>query len=281
MKIIIPITIIMILVLVSCNFPSGQSDLSQDVIATNVAGTLAAVEVTTTNTQPSLNGLPTISLDTLTPSPTATETVTPTPTISPDDPKLSLGSPDFWFSSASSGDPFGVVGSPYDDDAVTITNQVGGLHFVSKNVNQGKRWRMTSRQPTDFYLEGTFKVYTCSGKDNYGLAMRKPTYTSDTGYYVGLSCDGNFILDRIDQFGNGESISGWVSSQAINVGENQVNRLGVMLIDDSIKIYINGVFVNEFTDTVVPNKGYIGAYVSARGNTNFTFDLQELMEWDQ
>jgi hypothetical protein len=276
---------IMIFVLSACNLPTAQTTPVADAneIATRVAGTMAAAGPTQTISLPTEGTLPTVEMETATFTPTETVTVTPTstPTTPPDDPKLTLGTPDFWFSSASSGDPFGVVGDPYDDDAVTISNQVGGLDYTSKGIDLGKRWLMTSRQPTNFYLEGTFKTITCSGKDNYGLAMRKPKYESGTGYYVGLSCEGNYIVDRIDQSGNGETISGWMASSAINPGENQVNRLGVMLIGDSIKVYINGVFVNEFIDSVIPTKGYIGTYISARGNPNFSFVLQELKEWDQ
>jgi hypothetical protein len=276
----------LIFVLTSCNLPTGNKPQDASLIATKVALTMAAVVPSVTFTQPAaVDVSPTPTSEnpaaTFTVTATATATVTPTATTPPDDPKLTLGTPDFWFNSASSGDPFGVIGSPFNDSAVTITNQVGGLNFTSHAVNLGKRWRLSHPTPTDFYLEGTFKAVSCSGHDNYGLAMRMPTYDTTLGYFVGLSCDGSYIVDRIDKDGNGENLIEWTPDTHIQVGPGQVNRLGVMLVGDSFKIYVNGVKIREFTDGTITNKGHVGAYVSARDSSDFTVDLQELMEWDQ
>ncbi len=281
MKKLLPALIVFMLLLSACNLPAAQPTTNIDEIATRVAATLAAGPSNTDTSAPTSNALPTVELATETPSPTATATVTPTPTTPPDDPKLTLGNPDFWFNSASSGDPFGVVGDPYEDSAVTISNQVSGLVFESHAINLGKRWRLTSPTPTNFYLEGTFKVVQCDTKDNYGLVMRVPSYNDSLGYYIGLSCDGNYIVDRLDASGNGVNLIGWTPDTHILTGGNQVNRLGVMLINDQFNIYINGNLVTHFTEATIPSRGHVGAYVSARGNSNFTVILQELLEWDQ
>ena len=282
MKNLISALVLLMLLLSACNLPAAQPVTNADEIATRVAATLAAAGTSNTNTNaPTDNPLPTVELATVTPSPTVTATVTPTPTTPPDDPKLTLGNPDFWFNSASSGDPFGVVGDPYEDSAVTISYQVSGLVFESHAINLRKRWRLTSPTPTNFYLEGTFKNVHCEGKDNYGLVMRVPTYNDSLGYYIGLSCDGNYIVDRLDASGNGVNLIGWTPDVHILTGGDQINRLGVMLVNDQFKLYINGSLVTQFTDSVIPNKGHVGAYISARGNSNFTVILQELLEWDQ
>lgn len=281
MKKIFPALIVVLLLLSACNLPAAQPATNSDEIATRVAATLAAIPSFTETSAPTDNPIPTEEIATVTPSPTATSTITPTPTVSPDDPKLTLGNPDFWFNSASSGDPFGVVGDPYEDSAVTISNQVSGLVFESHAINLGKRWRLTSPTPTNFYLEGTFKVIKCDSKDNYGLVMRVPTYNDSLGYYVGLSCDGHYIVDRLDAGGNGINLIGWTPDIHIQTGPDKINRLGVMVANDQFKIYINDSLVTQFADSVIPNKGHVGAYVSARGNANFTVILQELMEWNQ
>jgi hypothetical protein len=275
------ITIIMVLVLTSCNLPTTKTTPSVDVIATRVAGTMAASQTSAAAVIQPTSALPTVAQETATPEPTATATVTPTATINPSDPKLTLGTPDFTFNSASSGNPFGLAGSPYEDDSIIISQQVGGLNFTSKAINGGKRWRLTAPTPTNSYLEGTFKVITCSDHDNYGLVMRVPTYSSTLGYFVGLSCDGSYIVDKIDAVGNAENMISWTADTNIKTGENQINRLGVMLVNDSFKIYVNGVKVTEFTDDTITTKGHGGAYISARGNSHFTVELQELLEWDQ
>ncbi len=280
MRKILFITIILVFVLTSCNLPTSKATPSVDIIATRVAGTMAASQTSAAAVQPTAS-LPTVALDTATPEPTATATTTPTATINPSDPKLTLGTPDFTFNAASSGNPFGLAGSPYEDESIRISHEVGGITFASKTINGGKRWRLSAPTPTNFYLEGTFNVITCSERDNYGLAMRVPTYSSTLGYFVGLSCDGSYIVDRIDDAGNGTNMISWTPDTNIKTGSGQVNRLGDMLINDSFKIYINGVKVKEFTDGTITTPGHGGAYISARGNPNFTVELQELLEWDQ
>jgi len=280
MKKLILVFLITCLLLSACNLPIGEPTADADEVAARVAATLAASGLTATETQPTV-ALPTIAIESATLTATATETVTPTPTTSPDDPRLSLGTPDFWFSPASSGDPSGVANNPYSDNAITISNQVSGLNFASKAINLGKRWRLTAFEPTNFYLEGTFKTVSCGGRDNYGLVMRVPTYNDTLGYFVGLSCDGSYIVDRLDIDGNGSNLISWTPDPNIKSGENQVNRLGVKLINDTFKLYINGILVREFNDGVIQNKGHVGAYVSAREKSNFTVDLQELMAWVQ
>jgi len=280
MKKIIPVFLLAFILLSACNLPVGQPTADADEVAARVAATLAAADPTATESQSS-DPIPTIGLETATLTATVTETVTPTATDSPDDPKLSLASPDFWFNAASSGDPFGVATNPYSDNAITISNQPSGLNFASKAINLGKRWRLSAFNPTNFYLEGTFKIGSCAGKDNYGLAMRVPTYNDSLGYFVGLSCDGSYIVDRLENEGYGINLISWTQDSHIKSGENQVNRLGVQLINDTFKIYINGSLVREFNDSVIQNKGHVGAYVSARERSNFTVDLQELMVWVQ
>lgn len=280
MKKILFITLIMVMLLTSCNLPTSNATPSVDIIATRVAGTMAASQTAAAIQQPT-NALPTVALETATPEPTATSTITPTATPPLNDPKLTLGRADFIFNAATSGNPFGLAGKPYEDDSILISHQVGGITFASKGINGGKRWRLSAPTPTNFYLEGTFKVVTCTGHDNYGLTMRVPSYESTLGYFVGLSCDGSYIVDKIDAAGNAENMISWTADTHIKTGEGQINRLGVMLVNDSFKIYINGELAKEFTDGTITTPGHGGAYISARDNSHFTVELQELLEWDQ
>lgn len=270
-----------LLVLTSCNLPLAKTSDPAEMIATRVAGTISAVESTVAiEATQQLNTLPTVGVPTTTPEPTATLTVTPTPTTSPDDPKLTLGGPDFQFNVSSGGNPFGLTGSPYEDDAVRVSMASGALNFTSKAVLGGKRWRLTSPQPTDFYLEGTFKVSICSGLDTYGIVSRAPDYSSGQGYYFGVTCNGNFVFDRWNSGGVSNLVT-WTPDTHILTGNNQTNRIGMKLTGESIRLYVNGVLVREFTDPGIATKGHIGAYVSARDNPGFTVDLVELLMWVQ
>jgi hypothetical protein len=77
-------------------------------------------------------------------------------------------------------------------------------------------------------------------KDNYGLAMRVPTFNDSLGYFVGISCYGSYIVDRLENVETGVNMISWTPDSHIKSGKNQVNRLGVQLINDTFKIYING-----------------------------------------
>jgi hypothetical protein len=272
--------LLFMLFLSSCNLPLTQTTDSADVIATRVAGTISAVESTVAVEATQQVNLPTVGVPSETPAPTVTLTVTPTATTSPEDPRLTLGGPDFQFNSTSGGNPFGLTGSPYEDEAIRVSMAAGALNFTSKAVLGGKRWRLTSPQPTDFYLEGTFKVFACSGLDTYGIVSRAPDYTTGQGFYFGVTCNGNFVFDRWNSGGATNLIS-WTPDTHILTGSNQTNRLGMKVTGENIRLYINGVLVREFTDPGLPAKGHIAAYVSARDNPNFAVDLVELLMWIQ
>lgn len=268
------IILLSLLSLTSCNLPLVKSTPNTDVVATRVAQTLSAQPSATL--QPTQEVLPTIELTT--PPPTATLTVTSTPTTSPGDPKLTLGSPNFQ-DTFNGGNAFGLQGSPYEDDAVRISMQSGAINFTSLAINAGKRWRLTSPQPRNFYLEGTFKTINCSGYDHFGLVMRAPSYSDGIGYYFGVSCNGQYIFQRWDGSGT-STVIGWASDPNIKTGPNQTNRIGVKAVDDTFKLYVNGYLVKEFTDSGLTAKGHFGAYVTALENSNFTVDLEELLEWN-
>lgn len=277
----IPILILFSLLLTSCNFPLAKPTPDLNIVSTKVAATLAAVQ---TQAQPTaLSAGTDVPLSpTLTPSlaptqtPTEQPSPTPTATLPAGDPAKSLGDPDF-FDTFSNGTSFG-LSNPYEDEAVLIKVENGALVFKSKRINNGIRWRLTSRDPVDLYLEGQFNVTSCSGSDQYGLVMRAPTYTDGIGYYLGVTCSGQYYLLRWDKEGQNSLVS-LTSDGSILSGSGQVNRLGIMADGETIRLYVNGKLVKELTDKGIPDKGYIGAFVSAREQPDFSVQLEELKLW--
>ncbi|MCX6054681.1 MAG: hypothetical protein NTZ74_07195 [Chloroflexi bacterium] len=274
MKTKILISLFFLLLMASCNLPVSKATPSANIIATRVAQTLAA--------QPSLTSLatqgPLPTLEITTPPPTETVTATFTPTKSAEDPKNSLGKPDFQ-DTFSSGNAFGVAGSPYIDEAVRISMQNGAINFASLAINAGNRWRLTSSQPRNFYLEGTFKTISCSGFDQYGLVFRAPSYGDGYGYYFGVSCNGQYQFQRWDSSDFYNTVD-WTFDSHILPGMNQTNRIAVKVEDDSFKLYINGTLINELLDSGIPAGGHFGAFVTAKEDVNFTVNLEELLEWN-
>ena len=281
MRKMIPILVLFTLLLTSCNFPLSKPTPDLNLVSTKVAATLAAVQTQSQPTAPSaatedpVNPTMTPSLE---PTATPTEQPSPTPTATPPvgDPAVVLGEPAF-FDTFSNGTSFG-LSNPYEDEAVAISVENGAMVFKSKLINNGIRWRLTSRNPQDLYLEGRFNVTRCSGADQYGLVVRAPSYSDGIGYYFGVTCSGQYYLLRWDKEGQNTVVS-LTSDESIHSGSGQVNRLGIMADGETIRLYVNGKLVKELTDAGIKDKGYIGAFVSAREDQNFTVQLEELKLW--
>lgn len=278
MRKLIPVLLLISILLTSCNFPLTVSTPDPVIVATSVAETMSAAASEAaaiplkTVTSPSL---PTVALNTLEPS--ATPTITPSPTTPPGDPSLTLGAPGF-SDTFTSGTAFGLAADPYEDDAVIIEVKNGAMQFTSFKTNSGKRWRLTSRNPRNLYLEGTFRTVSCSGDDQYGLVFRSPTYSDGIGYYYGITCDGKYYLQRMNS-SDTITVVNLTSDTHILTGSGQVNRIGVMAQDNSIKLYINGNLVKEITDDGINSQGYIGAYTAAYDDPGLTIQLEVISLW--
>ena len=270
-------TIILLLtfLLTSCNFPLTQATPDMNLVDTSVAATLAAAE---TKTLPTVPVLHVATQPHNTPSPSVTSTLTPTATSTPlaGDPAESLGEPGFQ-DTFTNGTAFG-LNEPYEDDAVTIHVENGAMVFESKKIKTGLRWRLTSRNPQNLYLEGTFRTVSCSGTDQYGLVLRAPSYSDGNGYYFGVTCNGQYYLMRwIDD--KQDTILSLTPDARILSGSGQSNRLGFMADGDHLRLYINGVLLSEITDQGIVDKGYIGAFVSAYEDADFKVNLEDIKLW--
>lgn len=277
MRKLIPLLLLTTLLLTSCNFPLTQSTPDPALVATGVAATLTSASPVSTSTpqnQPT-SSLPTVALNTLEPS--ATPTTTPTATTPPGDPRLTLGTPEFT-DTFNSGTSFGLAAEPYEDDAVIIEVNNGAMQFTSFKVNAGKRWRLTSRNPQNFYLEGTFRTASCSGDDQYGLVFRAPTYSDGVGYYFGVTCNGKYYLQLMDASDTITIVNLTVDSNILS-GSGKVNRLGVRAENESIKLYINGNLIKELSDNGLISQGYIGAFTAAYDDPGLTIQLEEISLW--
>lgn len=280
MKKLLPVITVLVFILASCNLPISNATPDANDVATRVAQTMAALPTTaaTEPVPPVEPSLPPVEQ----PTPTNTESPTPTasatPTTAPTDPKLTLGDPTYYNDLSNYSAFFRPEDYPFEDSALIITVENGAMVFKSLKTGRGLRWRLTSRDPKNLYLEATFKTISCSGDDKYGIVFRAPTYGDGYGYYFGITCSGSYYL--LAQ--NGSKSTMIVDSTPdthILPGPNQQNRIGVMAVNESIKLYINGVLVKELTDNSLKEKGYIGAFISAVDDPGFTVHMQEISSW--
>jgi hypothetical protein len=201
-----------------------------------------------------------------TPAAASTSAVTSTPY--PGDPLTTLGSPT-WKDSLDTGDNW-----PLGTDAfVNLEAFNGNLKMTGLVMQNG--WRLTSQKAVNFYLETKAVMPACSGADHYGLIFRVPVLIeADQGYLFGISCDGKYALRKWD----GDKMAvlkNWTEDASILAGPNQVNRLGVMVTGQEIKMYINGKLVDTITDNSY-SQGYFGLYIGPKSTQNLVVNFDEV-----
>ena len=201
--------------------------------------------------------------------------VSPTATLA-GDPRSSLGNPT-WKDTFQNGKNWDLE-SPYDDGNTRAEILNNSLVLTSANANGWLGWRLSYLTPRNFYLEATIQTKVCSGNDQYGLIFRAPDKSS--GYWMGVTCDGQYFLLS----GDGGALTELIKakpSDAIHAGSNQTNRLGVMIKDSSITLYANGKLLDQVTDTTYPNAGTFGLFIAGQKTLNFSFACTEIDYWEQ
>lgn len=140
-------------------------------------------------------------------------------------------------------------------------------------------WRLGGAQLQNGYVEATFKTGNCSGNDIYGIVLRAPDYESGRGYYLQLTCDGQYNLSVWKDSGL-DALQEWTTSSAILAGSNQTNRLGAWITGNQWKLYVNGVLIKEISDGSLINMGHIGFFIVANQTPDFTIYVDEIATWE-
>lgn len=291
------------MVITSCNIPLGDRtdvvDDPDDIMATEIAkiltGTPVEVEETPTpedvvEPTPTIEDVeeptPTPEVEDPTPEPTETEepieetpvpeatetpTVQPTPTLSETDPVLELGDPD-WVDRMENANNWPTGFNRF----TSIRFEDGFLKLTARTDLSG--WRLTWPVLEDFYLEAAMQTPECRGGDSFGLIFRVPQQVdADRGYLFGITCDGRYSLRRWDSRVM-HFLVNWTAHDAINDGEDAVNKLGVMARGDSIALYINGVKVNQVSDRTFLD-GQFGIFVGGTNVDNLTVWVDQIRYW--
>lgn len=269
-------TLIISLLLMSCNLPSGTStEPTPDVVASQVAAIL------TSQPTPVVEDTPTQPASTIEPSatfPAATDT--PDPTITATTPtgdlRQTLGNPTF-VDTLDSGKSFGLETKPYDDDYTFIRVENGALVLTSRYATGYRGWRTGGTRLQDAYIEALTRTGECSGLDTYGLVFRSPDFVK--GYWFQITCDGNWVFGYWDGSQYVNLAEGSNVSDAIRTGSNQTNRLGVMAVGDQYLLYVNGVKIREIQDSTFTSAGSYGIIIASRSTPNFTVYADEFSYW--
>ncbi len=266
-KIIIPSGILILLM--ACNFIGALNPSRNNSISTQVSQQLTAspIVIATQTAEPV----------TETPVPTTTEvptaTITFTPTLSPDDPRQNLGEPTWKETFNKTNQNFLTI---ENDPNTRFAYENGSLTMTAKNTGGWTGWSMSYPKPKNFYLEGTFKTGQCSGDDRYGIVFRAPNF--EDGYFFGINCDGKYSLRIYSQKG---TLIPWTPNPAINPGSNQVNRIGILALNDRYAFYANGKLLQGTNETTFIEPGLFGVFIAAYNTPNFTVYMDEISFWNK
>lgn len=193
------------------------------------------------------------------------------PTRQPGDPALRLGDPD-WEDTFEDGGNWG----EYADTRAQIEVRDGILLFTAFEIGAGPIWTLSWPDARNFYLEvETLSPGVCSGKDRYGLVFRAPDPSE--GYRVEIACDGQYRMVTFDESGS-QVIVAWASSDSLNAGPNQINRIGIWAEETTLGLYVNGVAVAGLNHEEYP-RGRFGVFVTAEETSNFTVSFDDLLMW--
>lgn len=279
------VTLILLIALLACALPgqvSSNKQLDQNLLATSVAQTIEAdnrPEANSPGTQAPApeNASPEAaftSIPTLTASSTADPTITTTPTLSPGDPTIGLGQPDF-------KDAFNTDTNWALFDSASSKTEIknGQFYYTIKTASAySDEWTFSWPQIKDFYLEVTaISPASCSGKDRFGLIFKAPSYSE--GYLFYIACDGSYRLSKWDG-AHMIGLTEWTFASEIDAGPNQANRIGVKTQDNDISLYINGHLVKVLEDNSYLDAGYFGFVLSASETNNFTVIFDNIVYWE-
>lgn len=191
--------------------------------------------------------------------------------------ELDLGDPT-WTDSFDSDSGFWQLGK----DSFLEYKLSGGQMIMTSLQKSGDQWRMNSKPAVkNLFLEANFKTGdTCSGKDSYGIIVRSSDTGDDvfdSGYVFTFSCDGMYRLYRMDN-GTYIGLLNWTASQDIKSGPDQLNRMGILVEGNLIKLYANGNRLAQVSDEG-HQQGKWGLSIRSVDTTDFTVFVEDIAYW--
>ena len=279
--------LLVLLALSGCSFPSQQEPTANpEVVEEIVSLTLTAQALNIPDQSTPFSSLPTATVLVVTETSTPTITMepitilseTPTITIVPAGFRDTLGSPT-WQDTLDFGTSFGLDETGYQDDNTKIVMDDGAMVLSSSSTYGYRGWRLTSKSPANIYLEAKFDMESCSDADLYGLVYRAPDYSSGLGYYLGITCEGEYAVTKWTESGSSTIISS-VSDPAILSGPDQTNRVGIQMMGNDFFIHINNSFITQFTDKAFENGGHFGVFIAGQGKGNLKVRMDEIAYWN-
>jgi LysM repeat protein len=192
------------------------------------------------------------------------------------------------------GDPRDQLGNPaFRDTFIDDRNWlVSDGFFTSNRIEDGSMiltahtgtdgWRITRPEVENYYLEMVVRTgEECEGGDRYGLFVNMPIDpdAQHTGNQFGVTCNGHYFL-RSWHAGTGTWLIRPTPNDAINTGEEETNRLGIMVEGAQLTLFINGERIAQANDATYAGRGRFGIFIGAPETEEFTILIDEIAYWN-
>jgi hypothetical protein len=154
---------------------------------------------------------------------------------------------------------------------VSIGN--GELNII---INEPVGYLRTTREKPDlqeFFAEITISPILCSSRDEYGFLFS--LYGGIQYYSFGLSCSGEVHLERYDN-GSTTVLYPWARNASVPVGAPSVTRLAVLVVNETVHIYINGESLITIEGQLM-TYGSFGVYARSVGDTAMTVSFSDFV----
>ena len=192
------------------------------------------------------------------------------------DPGIVLGPPTWRDYLNSSGN----WGAFKNDFVISTGNLDGQLELIG--LQKEAAWVLAETpKMADGAIELVLENDTCQMWDSYGIFFRSPdAQEGDRGYLFGVTCNGYYFLWRWD--GKSDKMTQLIeytkAVDVINYGSGARNRLDLVLVDDTIQMYVNSEYLNSYYDST-HLEGYFGVFLRPQYTGGLTVYLDEASYW--
>jgi hypothetical protein len=133
----------------------------------------------------------------------------------------------------------------------------------------------------DFLVEMEVHSEICEAGDEFGFMVRtggRGNPRQDSHYRFLITCDGAVRASRF-LLGTEAPIKPITPTASVLPGAPAVNRIGVSVIGDEFRFFVNDMQVFQLKDGEIPT-GRIGVIVRARRAAQTTVSFDEFRVWD-
>ncbi len=214
---------------------------------------------------------------------TATVTTTPTPEASPTPAVTATPDPEEGVGAVLFEDRFdGASGWNWtysEPDVVAFTRQDGQLVGTMTRSDLG--WRISlgpdGATAGEQQLAVAVTPQVCGERDEFGLFFRG-TFADNKfdGYIFKLNCAGQARLERMRASTVEAVVLDWTAVPGLQPGANTSHTLLTWMAGDRIRLYVDGQFLVEATDSG-PTGGGLGLFLADRTSGGLTVRFDDLV----